>query len=437
MNEKAIKKLRLKFILASFISFLTVMLIMGALIFFLNLHGTVAQINTVLDYIVENNGNIPKRSDESSENEDNRPDTKKEDSINNIDDFFNYLFHIGIDSYPEFRYQTRYFAVIFDESGNVESIKTNNIAAVSDTEAEEYARKALNKKSKYGSFNNYYYKTAPNDSGYIVVCLDCSLSLENTRRLLNITLLLIIFGAITAFILVKVLSRRMIMPEVRNAERQKQFITNASHELKTPLAVIRANTELDMLTNGENDWNQSTLNQIDHMTGLIQNLITIARAEETPKKEELTDTDISRIVSEVTESFEPVAIQNGKTIEKNITEGIIIKASESKITQLVTILTDNAIKYCDDNGTIRTELSAKGKTVRLAVYNDYANGQNLDCSKFFERFYRADASHNINKGGYGIGLSIAESIVQSYKGTIKASWSNGVICFLCKLKTGS
>ncbi len=422
MNEQSIRKLRRKFILSAFLSFLAVMLLMGSLIYFINLHSTEAQIYKVLDFIANNNGDIfkgepiPHSSDENESN-------------NYFDQFLSDLLHTGVDGSPEFRYMTRYFAVIYDD--DLIDIKTSNIASVDADEATDYAGYALKKNHEYGKIDNYYYHVAENDDGKIVVFLDCSAQISNIGRLMNIILLLVAFGALTSFLLVRIVSKRMILPEIKNAERQKQFITNAGHELKTPLSVIKANTELEMMINGENEWNQSTLRQVDHMTGLIQNLITIARAEEKEKEETLSDVNVSKLAAETASNFEPVAVKNSKTLETELAENVIMRADESKIRQLITLLTDNAIKYCDDDGKIRIVLSQKGKNITLSVYNDYKNGKDVDCSKFFERFYREDKSHNIDKGGYGIGLSIAESIVKRYHGTISANWNNGVICFKC------
>lgn len=424
MNEQAIRKLRRKFILSAFLSFLTVMLLMGGLIYFINLHSTEAQIYKTLDFIAENNGDIFKGDHNHSD---------EEETSQNEEDYLqwllNDLFHTGMDSSPEFRYMIRYFAVVYGEDQT--EIKTNYIAAVDSDEAMDYADSVAGKGRDYGKTGNYYYHCADSDDGKIVVFLDCSAQLANVGRLMNIVLLLIALGALASFILVRIISRRMIQPEIRYAERQKQFITNAGHELKTPLSVIRANTELDIMLNGENDWNQSTLRQVDHMTGLIQNLITIARAEEKEKEESLSDVNVSRLAAETASNFEPVAVKDGKTLETELAEDVIFRADESKIRQLITLLTDNAIKYCDDGGKIRITLSQKGKNIILSVFNDYKNGENVDCSRFFERFYREDQSHNIDKGGYGIGLSIAEGIVRRYHGTISANWNNGIICFKC------
>ena len=227
---------------------------------------------------------------------------------------------------------------------------------------------------------------------------------------------------------------RSIAPEIRNAEQQKQFITNASHELKTPLAVIKANTQVQEMMNGKDEWTESTMRQVDRMTGLIQNLVTIVRAEEKEDSEDRIDTDVSEAIRDTVKSYLPVAENAGETLNQNIGDGIHMKAVESQIRQLATLLIDNAIKYCDEHGTINVELLQKGRGVKLSVSNTYAEGKNADYSKFFERFYRADQSHNVDKGGYGIGLSIAESLVKQYNGSIDASWKDDVITFDCILK---
>ena len=242
--------------------------------------------------------------------------------------------------------------------------------------------------------------------------------------------------AIVTFILVRVLSGKLIQPEIENSRRQKQFITNASHELKTPLAVIRANTELLEVTEGENEWTRSTLSQVDHMSGLIQNLVMISKAQEREDTSILSEIDASDIVKQTISSFEPLAKQKKKELESKIDDNVSVVADESKLRQLTTILLDNAIKYCDDGGKISVALSQlkRGKNkIRLVVSNNYAEGDKIDCNRFFDRFYREDQSHNIDKGGYGIGLSIAESICKQYGGSIRAMFKDGIICFICQI----
>jgi len=192
--------------------------------------------------------------------------------------------------------------------------------------------------------------------------------------------------------------------------------------------------ELEMMMHGEDEWNRSTMNQVDRMTGLINDLVLVAKAEEQEDKKELSVIDASETVKKAVDDFSSVAEKNGIKLAQEIADGVSLKMNPDLLTQLAVILTDNAVKYCDENGTVTVKLVQKGKGIRLAVSNNYAEGGGVDYSKFFDRFYRKDESHNIDKGGYGIGLSIAEGIVSKYNGSINVSWKDGVITFECKIK---
>ena len=214
-------------------------------------------------------------------------------------------------------------------------------------------------------------------------------------------------------------------------ENQKRFITNAGHELKTPLAIISANAEVLEMVNGKNEWTDSILNQTKRLSVLIGNLISLAKMDE---KQDLvfSKINVSPIVSETVDGFKPLCETDGKSMTSEIEEDVIIKTNEQIFRELVNILTDNAVKYCDDGGEVHVELSHSlgHRGAKLIVTNTYAEGKNVDTSKFFERFYREDTSHNSEKKGYGIGLSMAEEIVKQHKGHIKAEYKNGNIFFI-------
>ena len=235
--------------------------------------------------------------------------------------------------------------------------------------------------------------------------------------------------------LVLLLSSRAIRPEIENSRKQKQFITNASHELKTPLAVIRANTEVIEMLQGESEWTQSTMHQVDRMDGLVQNLVMIARAEEQEDRSAMGEIDVSRVVVDSVDPFRALARQEEKELVCNVAKDVRMMADGSAIQQLCTLLVDNAIKYCDDGGRVTVEVSQPKKgRVTLVVQNTFANGRKAQFNRFFERFYRDDQAHS-NGGGYGIGLSVAESICKRYRGGIKAVWKAGVVSFICQLRS--
>ncbi|MBR1740591.1 MAG: HAMP domain-containing histidine kinase [Lachnospiraceae bacterium] len=445
MNPQNIEKIRRKFILVASLSFFSVMLLMGGFIYAASFLATQSDIRSTLDYIVENDGEIKRKkvtsdvvtSDEITESyaEDDENTGSKglptQEPIS-IKDSLNRIFGVGnwMHSSAEFPYSIRYFAVLYGENGEVEAVKTSHIAAVEKEDAETYAEYALSKGHSFGSLDNYYFKVAERTGGgKIVVYLEALSQMNATSRIFYFALMLIAFGSIVTLLLVLFFSKRIVQGEIKRNEMQDRFMTNASHELKTPLAVIKANTEVEQMLNGENEWNRSTMQQVERMTGLIANLIRIVRAEEKENAEPLSHIDVSAIVQETADTFQPVASQEEKELSCDIEPSVNCLMRETDVRQLMSLFIDNAIKYCDEKGKIVVSVKTKGRTLKLSVSNDFAEGKDTDYSKFFERFYRQDESHNIEKGGYGIGLSIAESIAEQYKGTIKADWKDGVITF--------
>ena len=457
MTEHEIKRIRNRFIMTSTLTLFCVMLIMGGFIY---LFGTITirnEAQQIMRYIVENDGDLPKpdtiqdNEEESHDSDSDEEDTDDPSFTETMEWSLQSIFGVGdfFGETPDSYYTTRYFAVLFDESETVSLIKTSHIAYIEEEQAEEYARIALDRPFHFGNFGRYYYYCADRESGgTIVVYLDRTEQLSLMRRVLISVLSILGLGTFLSFFIMRLLSKGFVRTEVENVEKQKQFITNASHELKTPLAVIKANTEMQEMMDGESEWSQSTLRQVDRMTGLIGNLVQIARAQEMTDGE-LAPTDIAAAVSETADSFAPVAASDGKKLEKEIPDSLVTKSSDSSMRQLTSLLIDNAIKYCDDGGTIKVELTRSRRGAVLTVSNDYAEGANVDYTRFFERFYRQDEAHTISAGtvtgssegssgertgksGYGIGLSIAESLVKSMMGSIDVSWNKGRILFTCK-----
>jgi len=407
MNIDSIRKLRKKFIFISMVSIAVVMFVLAILINGVNFASIRSEIYETLDYISDNGGTIPQST----------PATITP----------------GNDS-SEFRYQTRYFSVVLDSEGNETSANTDSIAAVNETEAVQYARLVYRRFFTFGAYGDYYYEvTRQSDGSSLVVFLDCAIRIHSYYRLLYGSLFICLGGLLIIFLFIYFLSNRIIQPEIENVEKQKQFITNASHELKTPLAVIRANTEISEMTAGKTEWTESTLKQVDRLDELVKNLVTLSRANEQADTALITDLNVSKAISEVCETMRPVAEQQKKELDREVQENVIMHTDENAIRQLTRLLLDNAIKYCDDGGKIIVAFWKKGKIMHLVISNSYAEGKDTDFSRFFERFYRKDESHNVSKGGYGIGLSIAQNIVTRFRGKISASWKNGYISFTCTM----
>lgn len=417
MNEKEIRKLKKKMVRASMIAIVAVVVIVVTAIYSFTLAGQRKEAENVLDVIIREGGTLKESEYDSTKNEESG--------------FFG---EWSPTSSAEFPYQTRYFSALINEDGEVKIISMEHIASVSEEEADEMVESISSANTSFGRIKNYYYKSAETDEGTLYVFVDSSEQITFSKRILMSGLLTALAVIFLVYLLLQKVAEKMIAPEVENMERQKEFITNASHDLKTPLAVIRANTEIDIAVNGKNEWNESTLRQTNEMNQLIERLITSAKAgEEAPKRS--GNVSISKIAKEECGRFQSLAKQRNISLESMIQEDLTLKGDPSEIRQLISLLMDNAIKYCDYGGEVQFSVSLKGKRIHLLMKNTYRDGGNLDLTRLFDRFYRSDKarSQNEEKQGHGIGLSVAQETAEKYKGTIEVTWKNDIISFATDL----
>ena len=413
MSGRDIEKLRWKFILIAMLSIFLAMLFIGGLLNLTNYFISQREIWWTIDGLLEDNRDAAEYHGDAVR----RPVSLAE--------VFALSYH-----------RDNFYVFEYDSNGIETDFRAGWMGEGSESTAREAAQAALGAKRERGRVGVFAFrKTEDADGGIRLALLDISSAMFTRMRLLYATGGVAFLGMLITFFLVRGFSRRAVEPEIENSRRQDAFITNASHELKTPLAVIRANTEMTELTDGVSEWTQSTIRQVDHMSGLIQNLVMITRSREQENRSRRERVDISAAVRESVAPFEPMIRQQGKTLESDIPDGITLVTDGSEIRQLTTLLSDNAVKYCDDGGAIRVSLeqNKRGRGALLTVSNSYAEGKNADLSRFFDRFWREDASHNIDKGGYGIGLSIAKSICENCGGSIEAAWRDGMISFICQL----
>ena len=409
------RRLRLQFIVVATIA-VSIMLISIIGILNASKYATSEKkINKILDLLSKNNGVLP-----------------DEEVVEKI---------LGRKTNPDIIVQYRYFSAYVDSTNKVITMNTEHIANLSETDVIFYIRKILSGKNRYGNFTTtdgqkFAYKLSLHeDDSKLIVVLDTTSYIEDRADLID-TSVFIFFSNLVFFIIIFVIfSGKVMMPFMENYRNQKAFITNAGHELKTPLAIISANNELCEMIGGENEWTKSTKEQVERMTDLINRLVVLARFEE--KSEEKSDVaekniNFSDIVTKSANSFKSMAIKGGKNFESNIQNNLCISGDDGAIYELVNILIDNANKYCDDGGTVGVGLLQHGitfKKAKLVVYNTYKSGKGVDYSRFFERFYREDKSHNSSVSGYGVGLSIAGNIVKRHKGKIHISYKNDTIYF--------
>ena len=412
-----IHRLRRKFLILAFAA--VVLILAGALglingITYMKMR---SEVNTLLTAIVQNDGIMPSH----------QPGTSTESWLSDPE-WYN--------DTPEFAHQTRYFSVIMDESGKIRRLNLSNISAFDELQALEIARSLADQAQPQGLFKNkrasYCYSVTPRtDGGKLVVVMDCTRDVGAVDAFMRYSLRFGLVCVLLYMLVLMFLSNYAIRPFVENVASQKRFITNAGHELKTPIAIISANAEALELISGKSQWTDNILFQVKRVTRLINELIMLAKMGEKNERELRKETmDISHTFTEVVQSFAPVVEGEKKKLVTEIQPDLLAESDPKYLYEIFTILLDNAAKYCDDGGTIRARLETHGKQgFRAQVSNDYKNGAGVDYSHFFERFYRGDESHNSKKAGYGIGLSMAEEATRLLGGKIQVEYKDGVITF--------
>ena len=318
-----IKKLQKKFIILTMGSLIAVMIIVIGLINGIYLIQMEHRINETIDILSNNQGKFPLFEKEKFPRRE-----KPKFEIN-----------------EETPFETRYFVVEVNADDSIQQIDTSHIAAVSSEDALEYAAKIMDDGRNSGYIDIYKFKITSQDNGSMIVFLDCRTKLQSAKTFLVISCMVAITTFFLMLLLITILSRRAIRPFVENAERQKLFITDAGHEIKTPLAIISANADVLELTCGENEWITSIRNQITRLDRLVKNLLTLSKMDEENIKLSFTQFNLSDLVAKVATSFEAMAEAKGKHIYQEISPGIKLNGDESSIEQLVSTLLDNAIKY--------------------------------------------------------------------------------------------
>jgi len=407
------KKLRWKFMLVSTVILLLVITaVMGTVCLIAS--GTImSQSRFLMEEILDNEGNLPVQGRFD-------PQTRPFLALN-----------------EESIYEVRYFTAQV-EKGEARISNINIIMREDD--AVSIAESVCRKSNEFGSLfisgnrRMSYLKQVQEDESVLVVLLDITSRYSLIRMVMTYMSALWFAVLILYIVIMGRYSEKLVQPFIENDEKQKRFITNASHELKTPLAVISANTEMTEALSGKSKWTESTWRQIGKLQSLIEDLVVMARLDEM-KEAALTETDLSALTAETVGSFCDVIETSGRHLHTDIAQNLCARSEKRSYQQLVSILMDNAVKYCDEGGTIEVILSGKprSKSAKLTVSNTYAEGRNLDYSRFFERFYREDASHNSAKAGFGIGLSMGKEIAERMEGKLTVRYAGEMISFVFEL----
>lgn len=328
-----------------------------------------------------------------------------------------------------------YFTANIYPNGLITNLDLSHIYALSSSEAAELVARAYEDGSLSGRIGNYKYKGAVNSDGRSVsyIFLETATQRYSVMRIAFLTALGGAICWLMMLVLVVFLSKKAIAPIAANIEKQKRFVTDAGHEIKTPLAIILANTEAMELHNGENKWSRNIRSQVLRLNGLMQNLLTLAKTDESVNIE-MEELDFSQILMNTAEMFREPAQVRGIDIRFSVPGEVKLCANREYVSNLVSILMDNAVKYSNENSDIFVSLVQGEKSVAFSVTNTCENLPDCEPDKLFDRFYRADRARTQENGGYGIGLSAAKAIAELHGGSIKAEYpERNVIKFTVRI----
>ena len=405
-----LKKMRWRFIGAAMAAFTAVVLTLLCFVNLWNYHSVTAQQDEALTRLME------------VENQ-QMPFSSRRGALP-FDDWSHFS--------PEVQYSLRFFSVHCDADGTVLRVNQDYIASISESDAESYADAVLESGKSHGYESGYRYLVDTTEAETVVLFLNSEREIQTMRSLLWITLAIAAACLVVVLGLVVLFSRRAITPYLKNMEAQKQFITNASHELKTPLTAISTSADVLAMEHDGDEWVHNIQVQSGRLSKLITSLVALSRLDEENPFPARTEFFLSDALWEISEPFVSLAQAKGKTYTQDIADGLTVTGDRAAIQQMVSILLDNALKY-SPGGSISLTARRSGKKAEITVSNTVDMARPIDTTRLFDRFYRADESHSSAVSGTGIGLSIVKATVEAHGGIISAKQEGCVMMFTARL----
>lgn len=421
------KQIRLRFIKISLLALTLAMLLVAGAINAVHLVSTFREINTTLEYLVENENSI-------SQNQQKKNGFQSNESNNTSAQQKNRKNHNHMQNTLE---ESRYFVAVKSADGSLFLGQGSKESEYTESEMLSIAEEVFNSGKTSGNIKSYQYRVIDKADGtQAAVFLNCESKYSEIVSLALISLGACVVGILLSLLLVSLLSKKAIKPMMDNIEQQKRFITDAGHELKTPLTVISANMDVLSMDIGENEWVHGTQKQVANMRKLVNELVYLSRMDEADSRLEKRTVNLSDIVRDIAEPFEGMAEFNGKNLILDIENDLTINGDEAALRRLVSTLCDNAVKHAPYDTDIMITLSRSGKNIIFATENAMKEPLSEDAlNHLFDRFYRGDESRSKEEtGGFGIGLSIARAITEKHGGNIKAKITeNGRLQITCVL----
>ena len=336
----------------------------------------------------------------------------------------------GFADSPMFQLST-FYTVAVSDSGEILEIKNDRPAVHSNSELQKTAQSIISEGKESGTVNNLAFYKADKGGYTLVAFMDNTVVNESATTLFRYTLIIGGIALVLFFFLAVFLAERIVGPLEQSYKKQKQFISDAGHELKTPVSVVGANVELLSREIGENQWLDNIRYENERMGALVAQLLQLARTENvTVQKEHI---DFSRLVAGETLPFESVAFEKGLTLNSNIDENITVEGNSAQLKQVVSILLDNAMRHSAAPGEIKLSLTKEHGQAKLSVIN---RGEEIPKERrelIFERFYRIDTARSAEDNHYGLGLAIAKAITTAHKGNISVFCYDGLVEFRVKI----
>lgn len=315
-------------------------------------------------------------------------------------------------------FSTRFFLVRFNDDGSVKETNISSISTVTREMATAYGKIVWENEEERGWIEGYRYKFYQTDRGMAAVFVDGHMNRSMYHLLLVSVGVVLVGSALIILVIIIFFSKRAVKPIAESYQKQKQFVTDANHELKTPLTLILTNLDIVESETGANEWLSDIREETKHLSELVNQMVTLSRMDEHPEVLTKQAFNLSEAIEDVISDFQPLIQNQGKTLHAQIAKGVGYTGDEGAIRQLMGILMDNAVKYCDAGGEVGVTVSGRRHPVILVENQFRAVGQ-IELSKLFDRFYRADKARTFS-GGFGIGLSIAREIVRAHHGEISA-----------------